>query len=159
MHNALLYEDTPEDLQRVIDFARRRLELIAGTGSTSAATTTETNMSTTAPPSPTGSLAKLIWDNVSDGQRSQEVLRTLPGDDTQGMTPTELGEQMTPDENGHLLSKGSVRASILNLRRVEKRLREEGRIKGRLVQAEWSDADGANRYHLRPEDHAVIAAL
>ena len=148
MQQALLYEETPEDLERVEDFARRRrLELTAGVGAAPQALPSA------------GSAAQLVWDNVSEGLRSQEVLKTLPGDESLAMTPTEIGEQMTPASDGQPLSKGSVRASILNIRRVEKRLRDERRIEGRLVLAEWSDADGANRYYLRPEDHAVIAAL
>lgn len=156
MQYALLYEETREDLQRVEDFARRRrLELNAVAG----AAPLENPQSAGLPVSTLTSAAQLVWDNVSDGLRSQEILRTLPGDESLAMTPTEIGEQMTPADDGQLLSKGSVRASILNIRRVEKRLREEGRIEGRLVQAEWSDRDGANRYYLRPEDLAVIAAL
>jgi len=156
MQNALLYEETPADLQRVEDFARRRrLELTAVAG---AAPPEDPQWEESPAAAPT-SAARIVWDNVSDGLRSQEVLKRLPGDDSLALTPTEIGEQMAPAEDGQLLSKGSVRASILNIRRVEKRLREEGRIEGRVVQADWSDGDGANRYYLRPEEHAVIAAL
>lgn len=158
MQYALLYEETPDDLQRVEDFARRRrLELIAIAGPGSPED--QAGKSSGGALTSSASIARVVWDNVSDGLRSQEVLKTLPGEESDAMTPTEMAEEMEPADDGQVLRRASVRASILNIRRVEKRLREEGRIQGRLVQAEWSDGDGANRYYLRPEDHGVIAAL
>lgn len=110
-----------------------------------------------APPNP----AVVLWQNVGPSSRTREILKLLPNDPAKGKTPDELAQVMRPDSNGARLKKASVRAAILNARRVEKRLRSEGKIDREVIVADGShyDDDDANRYHLRPEDSAAIKAL
>ena len=154
MKHALLYDDDPNDLLRVEEYARaRRRELLGNSnppGGTAAAP---------APPASKPSPAELVWNNVTPGLRSQEILKALPDDPARAMTPSDLAPLLDPDARGKQLKKGSVRAAILNIRRVEKRLKNEGRINRAVVQSKWSDADGANRNYVLPEDRAVIATL
>lgn len=113
------------------------------------------------PQAPSTNPAVILWGNIGDQSRTREILKLLPDVEKAARTPAELARLMRPDATGQELKKASVRAAILNARRVEKRLRAEGRIDRPVIVADYSryDADDANRYYLLPEDAKAIAAL
>jgi hypothetical protein len=100
-----------------------------------------------------------VYYRTGEDTRTREVLDILAASD-EALTPEEMGQRMW-SEDGRPVPKSSVRAAIRNLQRVEKNLRESGSLDRDVLVIDWSkyDADGANRYSLRPEDKATILRL
>jgi hypothetical protein len=104
--------------------------------------------------------AVLLYSSVGEGSFTRAMLELLAGGDQLGMTPEEIAAALK-EVVGEELSKGSARAAILNARRVEKRLRAEGRIEEQVIVADFGDyqLEGAGRYHLSSEDASALAAI
>ena len=95
------------------------------------------------------------------GRMSRELLETLPDRKEDALTFTELAERMSADDKGSKRKGPQVRAAYRNVKRVEKRLLETGRISDDVIQVDYESYgdEGANRYYLRPEDRTAIHEL
>lgn len=101
-----------------------------------------------------------VYQQASHGSRTRELLDILAGVD-RALSPAEIGSRMRSEPDAGPISKGTVRAAIRNLRRVEKGLREEHRIAREVLVVDSSAyaQEGSNRYSLRQEDKAAILRL
>lgn len=110
-------------------------------------------------PSPGGTLpGEAVWRACQGGGLSQALLQLLPTGPEGALTFAELGEHMRTDD-GAPGTKSSIRAVYRNVKRVENRLRKAGEIDREVIRVDYRYAtEGANRYYLRPEDKAAIAA-
>lgn len=124
-----------------------------------AAVTVGQGSSSTASDASHDDAAARVYQRTGEDTRTREVLDVLAASE-EALTPEEMGQRMW-SEDGTLVPKGSVRAAIRNLQRVEKNLRESGAIERDVLVIDWSnyDVDGANRYSLGPEDKAILLHL
>lgn len=104
--------------------------------------------------------AVLLYNTVGKGTFTRRMLALLAVGTDGGLTPAEIATELE-GEGKKAISKGSARAAILNARRVEKRLRDEGRIEKPVIVADFDnyELEGAGRYQLEDEDRAALAAL
>jgi len=115
------------------------------------------------PLAPAGSAVEAVFRSTGVGSRTRELLKVLPGDILNAMSPEEIGEVLTPNSDGSALSPAQVRAVMRNEKRIEKTLRQRGTIaEGReVVLADWSryDHEGFGRYYVSAADREAIDAL
>ncbi len=101
--------------------------------------------------------ALLVYNQCGAGSRSRELLEVLARAES-ALTPAMIAEQMRPDETGGPMARASVRATIRNVRRVEKGLLAREQLERRVLVIDYTEygRDGAARYSLSPEDRRAL---
>lgn len=107
---------------------------------------------------------RAVYRSSTEGSRTRELLKGLPGDIDQAMTPAEIGEQLLRrNDDGSPLSPAQVRAVMRNEKKIEGTLKKRGVIpEDRVVlRIDWSryESEGCARYYVSAADSAVIRSL
>lgn len=114
-------------------------------------------------PAPTGSAVSAVFNSTGEGSRTRELLRLLPDNANEALSPVEIGELLTPNDDGSALSAAQVRAVMRNEKRIEHTLRKRGVIaeSRKVVCADWTryDQEGFGRYYVSAKDRNEIDGL
>lgn len=99
-----------------------------------------------------------LYEKISPGTRSREVLELLPAKSQGGSMPKELGLKMRPEKSGDAVNKTSVRAALRVIQTVEGRLVAKGVMKARELDINFAkyDTEGAARYSLTDDARKAL---
>lgn len=100
----------------------------------------------------------ILYDHVArdPGSRTPLLLRIFV--ETDGLTPEEIGQQLSPTNGGVPLTKHQARAVLRNLSRTQGHLQALGRLSREVLQKNFTQyaVEGAGRYGLSAQDKLVL---
>jgi hypothetical protein len=159
--SSLKFEPTPAGIARAHEELDKFAASLGGEPAGEAAEDAESQAP--ASQAPSDDAARTVYRNAGYDTRTRQLLKALPGDVREAVTPTEIAKHLRRHSDGSLLPPAGVRAVMRNVKRIERTLKRRGVIAEdrEVLKADWSryDVEGCGRYYLSAADHEIIQTL
>ena len=114
-------------------------------------------------PSPSDEAPRAVYRSATEGSRTRELLKALPSNKADALTPTEIGKLLRPNDDGSALHSGQVRAVMRNEKKIEQTLKKRGVIADdrEVVIGDFTryEDEGCGRYYISADDRAILQSL